>query len=54
MNDFELTVPDLYITGWSCDLQGMLGIHHHHPPPWTEFLTHASENNTLPQLCWGR
>ena len=20
------------------------------PPPWTEFLTHASENITLPQL----
>ena len=24
------------------------------PPLWTEFLTHASENITLPQLCCGR
>ena len=24
----------------------------HAPPPWTEFLTHASENITLPQLRW--
>ena len=23
-------------------------------PPWTEFLTHASENITLPQLRCGR
>ena len=29
------------------DLQGMLG---YHPPPCTEFLTHASENITLPQI----
>ena len=29
-------------------LQCMLGYHHPHPP-WTEFLTHASENITLPQ-----
>ena len=28
------------------NLQGMLG---YHPPLWTEFLTHASENITLPQ-----
>ena len=27
------------------DLQGMLGCH----PPWTKFLTHSSENSTLPQ-----
>ena len=26
----------------------------HAPPPWTEFLTHASENITLPQLRCGR
>ena len=25
-----------------------------HAPPWTEFLTHASENITLPQLRCGR
>ena len=24
------------------------------PPPWTEFLTHGSENITLPQLRCGR
>ena len=24
------------------------------PPPWTEFVTHASENITLPQLRCGR
>ena len=23
-----------------------------HPPPWTEFLTHASENITLPQTSF--
>ena len=23
------------------------------PPPWTEFLTHATENITLPQLHCG-
>ena len=27
---------------------------HDPPPPWTEFLTHASENITLPQLRCGR
>ena len=27
---------------------------YHACPPWTEFLTHASENFTLPQLCCGR
>ena len=32
-------------------LQGMLGYHHPHPP-WTEFLTHASENITLPQTSF--
>ena len=33
------------------DLQGMLGYHPHPSPlPWTEFLTHASENITLPHL----
>ena len=26
----------------------------HAPPPWTELLTHASENITLPQLRCGR
>ena len=34
--------------GWSCDLQGKLG----YPPPWTEFLTHASENITLSQTSF--
>ena len=29
------------------DLQGIMG---YHLPPWTEFLTHPSENITLPQL----
>ena len=24
----------------------------HHPPPWTEFLTHAYENITLPQTSF--
>ena len=41
-------------------LQGMLGYHlkcmlgYHTPPPqlWTEFLTHASENITLPQTLF--
>ena len=30
-------------------LQCMLG---YHPPPWTEFLTHASENITLPKTLF--
>ena len=30
-------------------LQGMLG---YHPPPCTEFLTHATENITLPQISF--
>ena len=39
-------------------LQGMLGYHlqcmlgYYHPPMWTEFLTHASENITLPQTSF--
>ena len=35
------------------DPQTPLGCGPGDPPPWTEFLPHASEHITLPQLCFG-
>ena len=41
--------PSMHWEG-GCLLQCMLG----YTPPWTEFLTHACENITFPQLRCGR
>ena len=49
------TCLGVYLPGWegTC-LGGGVPAQVLPPPPWTEFVTHATENITLPQLRCGR